>query len=73
MKSFSIKSALRPAVLLLLAFVALTAGAKEVTIGKLRYKVNTTDKIAKCTGLAEEATKNYNLTIPSTCLLWTSR
>ncbi len=44
----------------------LSATAKEVTIGKLKYKVNTTDKIAKCTGLAEEATKNYNLEIPST-------
>lgn len=66
MKSFSINSALRSAALMLLVFVALTAGAKEVTIGKLRYKVNTTDKIAKCCGLAEEATKNYNLTIPST-------
>lgn len=52
------------AALMLVTLVA--AEAKEVTIGKLKYKVNTTEKIAKCTGLATEATKNYNLTIPST-------
>lgn len=52
--------------LLTVALAPFSAMAKEVTIGKLKYKVNTTDKIAKCTGLATEATKNYNLTIPST-------
>ncbi|MDE6716783.1 MAG: leucine-rich repeat domain-containing protein [Muribaculaceae bacterium] len=45
---------------------SLSMSAKEVTIGKLKYKVNTTDKIAKCSGLAEEPTKNYNLVIPNT-------
>lgn len=52
--------------LVLIALAAVSANAKEVTIGKLKYKVNTTDKIARCTGLATEATKNYNLVIPST-------
>lgn len=42
------------------------AMAKTVTIGKLKYKVDTSAKTAKCLGLATEATKNYNLTIPST-------
>lgn len=51
---------------LALALASLTAPAKEVTVGKLKYKVNTTSKIARCTGLATPATKNYNLTIPST-------
>ncbi|MDE5812101.1 MAG: leucine-rich repeat domain-containing protein [Muribaculaceae bacterium] len=63
-KKFS--KAIAALVIMLIAALATTAEAKEVTIGKLKYKVNTTDKIAKCTGLAEEATKNYNLTIPST-------
>lgn len=49
-----------------MALAPASAIAKEVTIGKLKYKVNTTDKIARCTGLATKATKNYNLTIPST-------
>lgn len=44
----------------------IAASAKEVTIGSLKYKVNTTDKIARCTGLAKDATKAYNLVIPST-------
>lgn len=49
-----------------LAVAAMSAQAKEVTVGKLKYKVNTTSKIARCTGLATAATKNYNLTIPAT-------
>lgn len=52
--------------LLALALTSLSGIAKEVTVGKLKYKVNVTDKIARCTGLASPATKNYNLTIPST-------
>ncbi|MBD5371161.1 MAG: leucine-rich repeat domain-containing protein [Bacteroides sp.] len=60
------KIAKRALVVCMLAAAVAAGSAKEVTIGKLKYKVNTTDKIAKCTGLAEEATKNYNLTIPST-------
>lgn len=55
------------AVLLCFAIAAgFSISAKEVTIGSLKYKVNTTDKIARCTGLAKEATKAYNLVIPST-------
>lgn len=53
-------------ILIIAIFGCLPMAAKEVKIGKLKYKVNTTDKIAKCTGLAEEATQNYNLVIPST-------
>lgn len=61
----ALKVSLRVVAICIMA-LALPAMAKEVTIGKLKYKVNTTDKIAKCTGLANEATKNYNLTILST-------
>lgn len=50
----------------LLMLVSMVASGATVTIGKLKYKVDTTAKTAKCVGLATEATKNYNLTIPST-------
>lgn len=52
--------------ILVLALGSLSAAAKEVTVGKLKYKVNTSSGIARCTGLATPAKKNYNLTIPST-------
>lgn len=50
----------------LILLIPAIAFGKPVAIGKLKYNINTEAKTARCAGLAEDATKAYNLVIPNT-------
>lgn len=54
--------------LLLVLSLNCIAATKNVTIDKIKYSINTTDKKAQVKGRSEEASKNWKLTIPDELL-----